>query len=225
MTENPRLSDELGVVFDMDGVLVHSTPCHSQAFAEILNSLGISNFVYSRFAGWRTSDVFRTVFLEAGLPMTEEKIAECSRNKSARSKELLERTPGLFTSCAPGVTRLAAHYPLALASSGSRSSVETFLDKSGLRTVFKAVISGDDVSHAKPNPEVFSRAIGKLALAPSRCVVVEDAAAGVQAALAAGALACGFGADADGILKQAGARWQIRDLSELPSILESLRQS
>jgi HAD superfamily hydrolase (TIGR01509 family) len=207
----------------MDGVLLDSTLCHSQAFAEILTSLGIDSFSYSRLAGWRTPEVFRTIFLEAGRPTTEEEIAECSRKKSARSRELLAENNQLFTSCAPIVSQLSVCYPLALASSGSRASVETFLEKSGLRNKFRIVVSGDDVTHAKPDPEIFTRAIGGLNLAPAHCVVVEDAESGVQAAHAAGAMVCGFGADAGGVLKRAGARWQISSLSELPALLKSLR--
>jgi beta-phosphoglucomutase len=207
----------------MDGVLLDSTACHRQAFAEILTPLGIPNFAYSRFAGWRTPEVFRTVFLEAGLPVTEAQIADCSKRKSARSRELLEENSEIFTCCAPVVSKLSALYPLALASSGSRGSVYNFLEKSGLREAFRVVVSGDDVSRAKPDPEIFVRAAAGLNLAPARCIVVEDAESGIQAACAAGATACGFGVDSDGVLKRAGASCQIESLRELPSLLERLR--
>jgi len=225
VNEGPRRLEDLGVVFDMDGVLLDSTACHSQAFGEILIPLGIHNFSYSRFAGWRTPEVFRTVFLEAGLPVTEAEIADCSKRKSARSRELLEENSQIFTFCAPVVSNLAAVYPLALASSGSRGSVENFLEKSGLRGAFRVVVSGDDVSRAKPDPEIFTRAVAGLDLASSRCVVVEDAEAGIQAACAAGAIACGFGADSDGALRRAGAHCRIESLSDLPQLLERLRLS
>jgi beta-phosphoglucomutase len=225
VTGVPQCCRELGVVFDMDGVLLDSTACHSQAFREILTPLGMVDFSYSRFAGWRTPDVFRTVFSETGLRISEEKIAECSTKKSARSRELLEAMGHLFRESAPLVLKLSADYALALASSGSRRSVETFLEKSGLRTAFQTVVTGDDVTHAKPNPEIFMRAIAGLHLAPACCVVVEDAEAGIQAACAAGAIACGFGRDSAGVLQQAGARWTIRSLNELPSLLERLQLS
>ena len=119
--EGPRRSDELGVVFDMDGVLIASTHCHRQAFVEILAPLGITDFSYFRFAGWRTPDVFRTVFGEAGLKISEQKIADFSGKKSARSRELMEQESRLFEECAPVISKLSASYPLALASSGSVS--------------------------------------------------------------------------------------------------------
>jgi beta-phosphoglucomutase len=225
VNESPRRSEDLGVIFDMDGVLLDSTACHSQAFAEILISLGIFNFSYSRFAGWRTADVFRTVFLEADRSMTEAEIADCSKRKSARSRQLLEEQSQLFTACASVVSSLSALHPLALASSGSRVSVETFLEKSGLRQAFQVVVSGDDVTHAKPDPEIFSRAIAGLNLAPERCIVIEDAESGIQAARAAGAIACGFGADSGRVLQRAGASCSIQSLSELPSLLASISLS
>jgi beta-phosphoglucomutase len=209
----------------MDGVLLDSTACHSQAFGEVLNPLGILNFSYARFAGWRTPEVFRTVFLEAGLRMTEADIADCSHRKSARSRQLLEENSQIFTCNSPVVSKLSALYPLALASSGSRGSVENFLDKSGLRGAFRVVMSGDDVSRAKPDPEIFLRAVAGLNLPSSCCVVVEDAESGIQAARAAGAIACGFGDDSSGTLKRAGASCRIESLSELPALLESLRAS
>jgi beta-phosphoglucomutase len=209
----------------MDGVLLDSTACHSQAFCEILTPLGISDFSYLRFAGWRTPEVFRTVFLEADLPMTEAGIADCSKRKSARSRALLEENSQLFTGCAAVVSKLSTLYPLALASSGSRGSVENFLERSGLRAAFRVVVSGDDVCRAKPDPEIFTRAMAGLQMAPARCVVVEDAEAGIRAARAAGAIACGFGADSDGSLQRAGAHCRIESLSELPALLERLLSS
>jgi beta-phosphoglucomutase len=218
--KGPRRFDELGVIFDMDGVLIASTPFHSQAFSEILKPLGIENFLYSRFAGWKTQDVFRTVFLEARMAMGEDKIAECSQRKSARSRELLEQQTQLYRDCACVVMQLAANYPLALASSGSRGSVEIFLEKSCLHDAFLTIVTGDDVSRAKPDPQIFSRAITGLKLAPDRCVVVEDAVAGIEAACAAGAIACGFGPDPDGLLRHAGATCLVESLNELPALLE-----
>ena len=222
MIEGPHHSEDLGVVFDMDGVLLDSTACHGQAFLEVLKPLGIVDFLYARFAGWRTPDVFRTVFQEAGLPMDQEKIADCSKRKSARARELLEER-NVFRLNTPVVAKLAGHYPLALASSGSRSSVETFLQKSGLHSAFRSVVTGDDVNLAKPHPEIFLRAMAELRMPPARCVVVEDAAAGIQAACASGAIACAFGRDSEGLLARAGARYRIESLSELPALLESLR--
>lgn len=213
----------VGVIFDLDGVLLDSLPSHEQAFREILRPLGISNFSYADFMGWRTADVFRAVLTDAGMNTAEETLAQYSSGKTALVRALLQERSEIFTAAVPVVSELASTYPLALASSGSRGNVETFLDQSGLRTAFRSVVSGDDVVKAKPDPEIFQKAIQSLNLAPAQCVVVEDAEAGVQAACAAGAVACGFGNDSSGKLQRAGARLSVASLAELPQVLESFR--
>ncbi len=155
--------------------------------------------------------------------MTDAEVTDCSQRKSARARQLLEQNSQLFTHAAPVVSKLSALYPLALASSGSRRSVENFLERSGLRSAFRVVVSGDDVRRAKPDPEIFTRAVAGLNMPSARCVVVEDAESGIRAARAAGAMACGLGADADGALLRAGAHFRIGSLSELPPLLEHLR--
>ena len=81
------------IVFDMDGVLVLSSEIHRQAFEEILTPLGVA-FSYERFAGWRTSEVIRTVFEEAGVPLAEDQVAVYARQKSLRSRELMAQVGG-----------------------------------------------------------------------------------------------------------------------------------
>ena len=80
---------------------------------------------------------------------------------------------------------LSKKYLLGLASSGSRASVAAFLSASGSAGVFNSVLCGDDVSRAKPHPEIYLRAFAELGVAPDAAMVVEDAAAGIQAARAA----------------------------------------
>jgi HAD superfamily hydrolase (TIGR01509 family) len=118
------------------------------------------------------------------------------------------------------VRQLAARYRLALASSGSRKSVDIFLDTTGLRDAFRATFSGDDVRMAKPDPEIFSKAIESLETQPSACAVVEDAVAGIQAARRAGAYGIGFTSDNAAALSAAGADRVVASLRELAGLLE-----
>ena len=77
--------------------------------------------------------------------------------------------------------------PLAVASSSNRMQVETILENLGIRSRFSVVIPGDEVERSKPAPDIYLRTCEDLACAPSRCLVFEDSAPGVQAASAAGA--------------------------------------
>ncbi len=133
-----------------------------------------------------------------------------------------EREP-LAEGCPEILKRLAARYSLALATSGSRPSVEMFLDLAGCRPLFRSVLSGEDVAYAKPDPEIYRRSVEALGIPSSRCLVVEDAVAGVEAARAAGASVVGLaGTCPPEALQQAGAAYIIHKLPELPELVTSL---
>ena len=120
----------------------------------------------------------------------------------------------------PGAARTVgllrgAGYPLAVSSSGARAYLETVLGRLALRDAFDALVSGEDVTHGKPDPEPYLLAARRLAVSPARCVVFEDAAVGVQSAKAAG-MAC------IGVPNPAALRRQ--DLSPADLVLPSLER-
>ena len=108
---------------------------------------------------------------------------------------------------------------LAVASSADRVKVSINLTEIGVPSeTFDAVISGSDVTHKKPHPEVFLTAAGRLGLEPTACVVVEDAPSGVKAAKAAGAGCLGLTTSfSEAELREAGADWIAPDLAHLPA--------
>jgi HAD superfamily hydrolase (TIGR01509 family) len=208
-----------GLVFDMDGVLILSREAHAQAFREVLSPLGVRDFDYDRFAGWRTPEVFRIVLAEHGIPFDNELIARCSDDKSRRAREIISSGDLLAPGCVPVIDHLSRRYRLALASSGSRASVQAFLDLTGLGTAFRSVLCGDDVARAKPDPEIFRRSIEALELPADRCVVIEDAVSGIQAARSAGARAVGMNSGDPAPLTGAGAAQVVDSLEELAELL------
>jgi beta-phosphoglucomutase len=210
-----------GLIFDLDGVLIQSRAAHAKAFEEVLAEYGVRDFHYDNYAGWRTPEVFRDVFSRADCDFTDKTIAECSRKKSRRARDLIAAEQPVDDQCVPVVRRLAARYRLALASSGSRRSVDAFLDSTGLRDAFRVTFSGDDVGHAKPDPEIFRRSIEALEAQPEECVVVEDAVAGIVAARRAGAHGIGFGSDQAAALAAAGAGCVVGSLRELAELFEN----
>jgi HAD superfamily hydrolase (TIGR01509 family) len=120
-----------------------------------------------------------------GLPEPPEEIsAEVVRRMGEHYRDELPLLPGAL--CA--VERLAARWPLGLASSSNRPLIDLVLDVSGLARYFRATVSSEEVARGKPAPDVFLEAARRLAVAPERCAVVEDSANGIRAGRAAGML-------------------------------------
>ena len=208
-----------GIVFDMDGVLLNSSPIHAAAYQEALAGLSISNFSYSRVAGMRSSDGMRAILKENRIHLPDEQIAALAKSKSAIAlARILEEN--LIVPGAVAVLRtLAGRLKLALASSASEAGVNAFLDRNELRPLFQCVLHSGDVRSAKPAPEIFELAIHRLGLRAAESLVVEDAVAGIQAAKAAGAVACGIPStcSADELVR-AGADLIIESLEDLLEI-------
>jgi len=210
------------VVFDMDGVLVHSAPCHSAAFQNVLQKyFGISDFQYTPFAGWRTRDVIETVLGDRGIVASPEMIAAAAAEKTRLALELIENSQTMVA----GVTDVLMELQrggliLALASSGSPQSVQSFLKSSSTSGMFRSVLTGGDVSQAKPNPEIYSRTFEAIGVDPQRCLVVEDAVAGVIAAIRAGGSVVGVaGTCSEADLSGAGAIAVLSSVRVLPAWL------
>jgi HAD superfamily hydrolase (TIGR01509 family) len=219
-TASPWAAGLSCVIFDLDGVLIQSRGAHARAFHEVFSAYGIHDFVYDEFAGWRTPEVFRTLFRDRqGEEPDEALVAACSSRKSQRARELIAAEQPVTPDCVPVIQSLAGLYRLALASSGSRRSVYSFLDTAGLHNLFHSVLCGDDVRLAKPDPEIFRRSIENLGAPPEACAVVEDAPAGIVAARGAGAHAIGFGDANAAQLRAAGAERVVASLRELAILL------
>jgi beta-phosphoglucomutase len=210
-------------VFDLDGVLIDSTPCHQAAFEEVLEPLGISNFEYSRYAGWRTPEVIKDMLRRSGHPCSEETIASLAAEKSRLSRNKLRASNPVEPRTLFFVRALAAHYVLALASSGSRASVDLFLAANDCASLFRSVLSGDDVDNAKPDREIYRRSFENLCADPGECAVVEDAVSGIVAAQAAGAgmiIGIAWRSPGDRLVR-AGATHTIDGLDQLAGVLNS----
>jgi HAD superfamily hydrolase (TIGR01509 family) len=176
------------VIFDMDGVLADTEPVHEMAMGEFLATLGksISSDYYAHLVGLGHRAVWAK--LRADLSI-ERSMQECL----AGYQPILVSRSG-HVPPGPGVVELvralsAAGVPMAVASSSFRPVVEATLAGLGLRDRFGAVVTGDEVGHGKPAPDIYLKAAGALGVAPERCVAIEDSRHGVQSALAAG-MAC-----------------------------------
>ena len=200
----------------MDGVLLNSSPIHAAAYQEALRGLPISNFRYSRVAGMRSSDGMRGILKENNIDLPDEKIDALAQTKSRIALAHIAAANPIVPGADAVLRALAARTKLALASSASAEGVNTFLDRNELRHLFQCVVHSGDVRSAKPAPEIFELAICRLGLKPAESLVVEDAVAGIQAAKAAGAVACGIPSTCGAAeLERAGADLIIDELKDL----------
>ena len=204
------------MVFDLDGVLIDSMPCHRAAFDEVFQPFGVRDFDHARYAGWKTADVVALV-----LRQSPEILAEVSERKSRLAREKMASANPIYPDCLAVLRELMSTYALGLASSGARESVQQFLTTNRCEGLFKSVLSGEDVERAKPDPEIYDRSFARLNVSPAEGVVIEDAVAGIQAAQAAraGAVIGIAGTCSSGQLLDAGATVVIGSLSEILQIL------
>ncbi len=179
---------QLAVIFDVDGVLVDSYDAHLRSWTETARELGVSYTERDFIAGFgRTSrEIVRMSF---GIE-DERRIREIDDRKEALYREFVAVEFPAMDGAVHLIDALkSAGFALAMGSSGPPENLELTLDRLDRRTAFSAVVSGRDVKRGKPDPEVFQVAAKRLSVPPERCVVIEDAPAGIQAAQAGG-MAC-----------------------------------
>jgi HAD superfamily hydrolase (TIGR01509 family) len=171
-------------LFDCDGTLADSMPVHFRAWTRAVEEHG-GTFPPDLFAAWAGIPLGRTVEMlneKFGYTMP---IAETIRRKEELFLELLPEVRGVASVIAI-VEREAGRIPFAVVSGSPRRSLLKTLDALGLTPMFPVILGAEDYTRGKPDPEPFLRAAELLGVAPGRCLVFEDAEAGIQAAEAAG---------------------------------------
>ena len=189
-----------GILFDLDGVLVFTDQYHYRAWKAISDRLGIA---FDETTNDQLRGVSRMQSLEiilrgwTGKPFSDEEKRKLAEEKNAMYRELLlqmtlESVSGEVRQTLKDLRKRG--YRLAVGSSSKNAG--TILERTQLAELFDAVSDGNNISRSKPDPEVFVKAAGLLGLPCETCAVVEDANAGIDAALEAGMLAIGIGAAA-----------------------------
>jgi len=174
------------VIFDMDGVIVDSEPYSMQALIDILRQYGVepTEDDLHRSYGRRVRDDFVEYFAKYGVT-TDVNIAIA--HKHARYYHLAAGHLRPFAGVMTLLKRLSEQgFRLALASSGDRVKVAFGMQALALNGIFETVVTGDDVSHSKPHPEIYLTAAQRVGVSPTACIAIEDAPAGVEAAKRAG---------------------------------------
>jgi HAD superfamily hydrolase (TIGR01509 family) len=186
------------VLFDLDGVLVDATEWHYQALNRALGLFGFDITRYEHLSGYNglpTRKKLEMLTVEKGLPAPIHDMINRLKQVYTRD-EILARCRPVFEK-EYMLSRLRHEgYRLAVCSNSMRESLELMIRQSGLSDYVEFLASNEDVARAKPDPEIYTRAIARLQLTPAEVLIVEDAPHGVEAARASGAHVCevsGFG--------------------------------
>jgi HAD superfamily hydrolase (TIGR01509 family) len=173
------------VVFDMDGVLIDSEQVWADSREELVRERGgiWPPGTQERMMGMSSLEWSRFMRDELRVPMEPQEISDAVVERVGL--RLREHLP-LLPHAREAVERLAARYPLGLASSSNRPIIDLVLDLSGLARCFRASVSSEEVRRGKPAPDVYIEAAGRLAVEPASCVAVEDSTNGIKSARAAG---------------------------------------
>jgi HAD superfamily hydrolase (TIGR01509 family) len=191
--ENLTIAPGIALIFDMDGVVVESTDFHRKAWDAYLSRFGIpSTDVMARMLGKRNDQIVREIW---GDTLATDEVFRHGADKEALYRELM--APFLEEHLVPGVRDFvrAAHAlgaPIGLATNAEAHNVDFVLGGAGIRAMFRTTVDGGQVKNAKPDPEVFLTAAGRLGVDPANCVIFEDSPGGMQAARSAGAHLAGL---------------------------------
>jgi beta-phosphoglucomutase len=187
------MSDDLAAIFDMDGVLVDSYHAHFKSWQMVAadEGLTVSEASFAAQFGRTSREIIAAYWGKDRY--NEEEIAALDARKEAAFRRILKADFRVM----PGARELLeslhdAGFSLAVGSSGPPENVDMVVGELGARGLFRAIVTGDDVTRGKPDPQVFLIAAERLGAPPERCAVVEDAPAGIAAANAAGMASIGL---------------------------------
>lgn len=173
------------VVFDLDGLLLDSEHLWDEARESLARERGGRWHEQAQrdMMGLSSPEWSRYMHERIGLDESPDEIsAEVVRRMEALYREKLPLLPGARAA----VERLAARWPLGLASSSNRPLIDLALERSGLAKLFRATVSSEEVARGKPAPDVYLEAAGRLGAEPARAAAIEDSHNGIRAAAAAG---------------------------------------
>lgn len=176
-------ADAKAVLWDLDGTLVNSEEYHWQSWRDTLAQEGLS-ITYDQFLGsfgMKNDPIMRMWLGDGYTPERSVRIADAKETDYRRLAQLHGLTP--LPGAREWVARLKADgWRQAIATSAPRANAEAMLAALDMTSMFDAVVVAEDVSHGKPDPEVFLTAAARVGAPPARAIVIEDAAAGIEGA-------------------------------------------
>ncbi len=205
---------EVGFIFDLDGVIVDTAKYHYLAWKKLANELGFEFTIEQNemFKGVSRKRCLEILLDIGNITATQEQFDTWMHDKNVDYLAYIEKMDA--SEILPEVTKVLVFLkenkiPIALGSASKNA--RPILEKVGLLAYFDAILDGNNVTKAKPDPEVFLLAASEIHIAPENCIVFEDAVAGIAAANNANMTSIGIGDAA--ILNQ--AQYNFKDFTEM----------
>jgi HAD superfamily hydrolase (TIGR01509 family) len=183
------------VVFDFDGVLANSEPLHLMASRKVFASLGVEvtrDDYFAHYLGYDDREMFRRFAEREHLALDAKKLQALIVEKARIFDKMLDDTDVLYPEAAECVRRLAARFPLAIASGALRHEIEMVLARARLDSYFRFIIAAGDTVNGKPSPDPYVLAAERHGMPARACVAIEDSKHGIAAAKAAGMKSVGI---------------------------------
>ncbi|WP_437369630.1 beta-phosphoglucomutase [Maribacter litoralis] len=206
--------EKVGFIFDLDGVIVDTAKYHYLAWRKLANELGFE-FTHEQnelFKGVSRKRCLEILLDIGGVEATQSQFDTWMVEKNVDYLAYIEKMDA--SEILPDVPRVLEYLKnknVTIALGSASKNAKPILEKVGLLHYFDSIVDGNNVTKAKPDPEVFLIAADNLGVGPQSCVVFEDAVAGIQAANAAGMVSIGIG-DSD-ILNE--AKHNFKDFTEM----------
>ncbi len=188
------------ILFDMDGVLIDAKEWHYEAFNKALSLFGITISRYEHihsFDGLPTKEKLKMISEEVYLPVSLHEFV--NEMKQIYTMELINEKCKPMFQHEYALSRLKKEgYKLAVCSNSVRNTIDVMMEKAALNIYLDAIFSNEDVSYAKPNPEIYLKAMAGLQVDCKECLILEDNKNGIRAAK-----------DSGGYVMQIGDVWDV----------------
>lgn len=184
-----------GIIFDLDGVLLSTDEMHFQAWKSITDELGIpfDRTINNRLRGVSRMESLEIILEQSPRAFSREEKEALAERKNNRYRTLLKSlTPDAVAPEVRETLSILKARGIKLAVGSSSKNTKLILSLTGLDHFFDAVSDGTNITRSKPDPEVFLKAADFIGLRPEDCAVVEDAVAGIDAAIAGGFTSIGI---------------------------------
>lgn len=206
------------VIFDLDGVIVHTDHYHYLAWKALADKIGVyfDEKINDRLRGVSRMDSLDIILERSTQKYTnEEKVALATEKNELYKNYLKEMTPADVSVDTVNTLKALKRNGIKIAIGSSSKNAKFILKQVGLYDIFDAISDGNNITHSKPNPEVFSKAGEFVRIDPSLCLVVEDALSGIEAGKRAGMYTASIGS----ARAENAGDYQLDKLSDLLKII------